>query len=106
MAEKAVNPQITVIDPMFFIPEGVTEVVHGETSVEGASNIIVSENDQGMFEASEDSSYEYGLPTPNIIGVVEQIYYRSDDGQNVVDIVIEIEDQDGVSNYDFKVAKV
>jgi len=104
MAEKSAALTTTVVDPMFFIPEGTVDIVHGENTVQGKG--APKDGTAGGFYSSVDAANQTTLPTPFIVGVVEQTLHRGEGGLNLVDITVEVADQDGVTNYELRVTKI
>lgn len=121
MAENAVQPSIKTVDPMFAIPDGVTDAVYGTPSPpmyrEGAdideytgTEIIDSDFDT-EDETGADAPVPGGnngiwLDTPDIIDVASQTLRRSAGGFNVVDVVVDVEDVEGATNYEVRVTKL
>lgn len=114
MAKRALQNSKTVIDPMFFIPEGVEEVVHGEGST--SANDVEDDDlgSSGSEEYGEDDSeyagdtvdYSEAPETPQIIGVITpQVIRATDTGAEVVDVILEIDDV-VADDYEFRVTKI
>jgi hypothetical protein len=47
-----------------------------------------------------------GIPTPHILGVIEQTVRTLPSGTQVVDIVLEVEDIPGIEEFEVRVAKI
>lgn len=106
------------IDPNFYIPYGMTDLVYeGTTEVdEETPEDSIVEEDSDLNDEGEDYEIEgtYGdidedtderPDAPNSIAVVEQRIRVSEDGSHVVDIVLEVEE--GTSGeYDVRVTKI
>lgn len=110
MASKPVIRSKTELDPMFFIPEGVEELVYNdefETTEPSEEEVEVSYSDYSdEYDVEDDNNYYEGPATPEIIGVVSQTIRRLPSGQQVVDVVIEVSDVAGAENYEVRVTKV
>lgn len=110
MASKSAQTSITELDPMFFIPEGAHELVYddeemdfsNETSEEETESVEYFE-DGDWDSTTEDIDFDTQVPTPAILGVLSQTIRRLPNGQQVVDVVVEVEDV--APNYDIKVTK-
>ena len=110
MAENAIKRTQTAVDPMFFIPDGVDELVYDDVErtlevdeVEESSEEIFE--DYLLIDETETSSFD-GPDTPDILGVIEQVLRTTATGAQVVDLVLDIEEIPGISKYEFKVAKI
>lgn len=111
MADRASIQGLTHLDPMFYIPDGATEFTYGQ--VKDVPDIFSDDELDGSD--SEYSPYDDDLgvsdggdtpPTPSILGVVSQTITRTAAGNEVVDVVIEVDDIDGVTNYQFRISKI
>lgn len=108
MAEPVVTQSITVVDPSFYIPDGVTEFVHEEystvvTTPEEDSDEFLTDDSALMEETLEDTIDEDEIiPVPEIIGV-SQILRTSPGGQQVVDVTVEVEDIPGYTKYELRI---
>lgn len=106
MAEKSVSSQPTVIDPMFFIPDGVEDFVYSENE-RNLESVPEEETGDDSFVTDEGGvNYFDGPDTPDILGVVSQTLRTTNTGAQVVDVVIEVEDIPGLSKYDYRVTKI
>jgi hypothetical protein len=102
------TPEV-VINPAFFLPPNVIDMRSGtETEFEEedvALNDIVDSDDIDTAPIPDaDESDDSGLPAPENFSVVEQIVRIGPDGNAVVDVIIEFEDQ-GHNEYDIRVTK-
>jgi hypothetical protein len=111
MADRTVQPDKRVINPMFPIPDGLVGYSYGgerpnqpeptqikpDTIADDASYFIIAEN--------QDSGYsEQALEVPEITGIINQIVHVGPTGQQVVDLLVEVEDQPGVE-YEIQAAR-
>lgn len=103
MATNAPKPTEIVIDPSFLIPDGVSELVHGE------GNLVITQGEEdpytlGPDEYLVDPGELYDIPSlidvPTNFTVVEQIIRTVQGGMQVVDVVIDVEDVPGAQNYE------
>lgn len=107
MAEKAIKRDEIALDPMFFIPDGMDEYVYVDTE-----DIFLDEDGQGIspddsFLVDDDNDYSDRPGVPKILGIVPpQVFRTTRAGNQVVDIVIEVEDIPGISKYEFRVTKI
>lgn len=109
MANNSVKREVTALDPMFYIPEGVDEFVYEDENswipiVEPYEEPEIYFED--TFVSEDDLNYYDGPETPDILGVVEQIARTDETGRQVVDVILEVEDLPGVSNYEFRVTRL
>lgn len=108
------------VDPMFYIPEGIDEDTWAYR--EDADEITVDNEDTSL---SEEASDEFGDVDSDVtivdegdaseddapmvidnLEVISQVLRRANDGSQVVDIVVEVDDIPGITNYEFRVTKV
>lgn len=107
MAQRSVKRSESVIDPMFFIPEGTDEFVYTESEIEvvdDADNF--AEIESSYDDGSDFADYSDDPDTPDILGVISQTVRTSASGSQVVDVVIEVEDIEGIANYEVRVTKI
>lgn len=99
---------------MFAIPEGMAGYSYPEvaeefsapdTSIDGnsAEIDILYEDDT---EESGDGTDDSGAPDTPDLEIVDQIVRISQTGNQVVDVIVEVEDVVGASKYEFRVVKV
>lgn len=104
MAEKAVTPEKFVVDHSAFIPDGLESVVY-EKEPE-----FPDTNDYGSDEGYTDEGgtgggvSPNGIPIPNNLTVVSQTIRRNANGQEVVDLVVDVT-VPGVSEFELHVTK-
>lgn len=109
MAEKAIKRDEIALDPMFFIPDGMDEYVYIDTE-----DLFLDEDGQveeeyldDSFLVDDDTDYSERPGVPKILGIVPpQVFRTTLAGNQVVDIVIEVEDIPGISKYEFRVTKI
>lgn len=119
MTQRAIKREPTALDPMFFIPEGVDELVYDEDlSYQANTSASEGDVDDDLAEVEfNDDNVDYGSPddvdytdapeTPQIIGIIPpQVLRTGDSGAEVVDVILEVEDVDGVTNYELRVTKI
>ena len=113
MTTTPVQRNVTPIDPMFPIPEGVDELVYGTNSgidparqgtgpVDSYTGSIVDPN----YFPQQEGIGQVVVPTPEIIGIVSQQVRRAPSGDNVIDVVIEVSEVVGTTKYEFRVTKI
>lgn len=98
MAKKSVKRTQTIISPRFFIPEGVDEFTYDEKSAAGVA-VDISDD---YWLATDDAIYGDSPLVPDILGIIEQIFRTSPYGTQVVDVVFDVEDVAGATNYEFR----
>lgn len=108
MAQSAAKREESVIDPMFYIPEGVDELVYDEQdefdNTTEQDEFVVT--DAYIDYGSDDADYSDTPDVPDILGVVSQTLRRSPSGNHVVDLVIDVEDVDSISKYEVRLTKI
>jgi hypothetical protein len=97
MARVPAKRAQTKINPMFHIPEGVDELIYQDFD---PSDIYYYDTDTG------ENDFVGGIPTPHILGVIEQTVRTLPSGTQVVDIVLEVEDIPGIEEFEVRVAKI
>lgn len=110
MAENAAKRTQTAIDPMFFIPEGVDELVYDDTERNLDVEIVEEESEEiydDVFLVDDTETSNTEAPeTPDILSVIEQTLRKTASGNQVVDVVVEVDDIPGISKYEFRVTKI
>lgn len=99
------TPEV-VIDPSFFLPPDVIDMRAGYTETieeDNSSFDDIVDADEPVVNTGPDDS-AHGLSAPENFKVVEQTVRIGPDGNAVVDVVIEFED-DGHNEYDIRVTK-
>lgn len=130
MASRSTHSSDIHIDQIFYVPEGFVGVEQNDKKstsapLEGVED-IVNPAGQDMYAVSDEVSaddysaesydtdptavfqegYEDGLYPPDIIGVVSQVVRQTSAGNQVVDVVIEVEDMPNALNYELRVTKI
>jgi hypothetical protein len=106
------TPEVTV-DPRLFVPEGVIDMNAKSPEIDPDNPVdvpveLIDEVGEIISDAPADNISnleDFTLPTPNSVTVVEQTMRFGPDGRAVVDVVIEVEDVPGISNYDVRTTK-
>lgn len=123
------TPPVT-LDPRLFVPDGVIDIgvksteidpdnptanpLDDEEITENGSGTDVGTGDDGgdspvYTPPTNDVPAENGesdaLPVPQSINIVSQTIRIAPDGSSLVDVVIEIDDIPGVTNFDVRVTK-
>lgn len=110
MTENAVKRTQTPVDPMFFIPDGVDELVYDDAERELDVEIVEEESEEiydDVFLVDDTETSNTEAPeTPDILSVVEQVLRKTSAGNQVVDVVVEVDDIPGISKYEFRVTKI
>lgn len=107
-----IQEPLTTIDPRFFSPPGVIDVrprtideSPGVYSVDEGATFSVNEDITPAGTVNDPGGTLTRLTVPSYITVVEQVVRFNPDGTQVVDVTVEVEDVEGATNYDVKVAK-
>lgn len=106
MAEKSVKRTTTELDPMFYIPEGVDEFVYDDRDFDYDASAAEESIDDSFVVDDGDADYFDGPATPEIVEVISQTIRTTAAGNQVVDLVVEVEDLPGLSKYEFRVTKI
>lgn len=106
MAEKSVKRVEYALNPMFHIPEETDEFYYSDEDINTDVD-SVEENSlyDGFVGDYDDLDYSDSPGVPDIIGVVSQTVRTTAAGNQVVDVIIEVEDMDAASNYELRVTK-
>lgn len=115
MAKRSVAHSTKKLDPMFFIPEGASELFNSDASLkvetESGDDLVVGPIDLGGdfevdFTDYDDIDTGDTPEVPLINAIVSQTVHRTAAGNEVVDVVIDVEDIAGVTGYELRVTKV
>jgi hypothetical protein len=116
------TPEV-VLHPAFFLPPDVIDVRVADTSdpsqedgvtyddVIEADDVIDGSSDSGGISdtpnvsTDDDGEGVEVLPTPQWMTIVDQQVRIAPDGKAVVDVVIELEDVTGATEYDVRITK-
>lgn len=115
------TPEV-VLNPVFFLPPDVIDVRVGDTSdpteedgvtyddVVEADDVIVDGSDDSVVDTpnipiDDDGEGAEALPTPQWMTIIDQQVRIAPDGKAVVDVVIELEDVTGATEYDIRMTK-
>lgn len=106
---KIIQEPTTTIDPRFFVPPGVIDV-RERTADESAQiydvDTTVVSGEDVQPPAPDSINDGTRLATPSSITVVTPQTVRfAPDGTQVVDVILEIADVEGATNYDVRVTK-
>lgn len=112
-SNNIINVPKTEVDPNFALPPGVVGV--GYLDIE-EKEFQVAEDDDGnlntvMYDATfaepmlDDTGLLVTLRPPDSVVVLGQSIYVSPDGKFAVDVILDVEDIDGVSGYNVRVSK-
>lgn len=114
MSQRAVKRDTTPVDPMFFIPDGVDELYYTDHQLIQSSDETEESEDTEPFFDDTDVQVDYGdetdysdaPETPQILGIVSQTIRVNSTGNEVVDVVFEVDEVYGSTNYEFRVVKI
>lgn len=99
-------PKKALVDPIYRIPPGAEEAFGYSRDFQfvdedSAEEVLITDFDEDSPES--DAS---GLSTPTTFSIVSQTVRRAPGGAIRIDVVIEVEDIDGATNYEVQTAKV
>lgn len=105
-----VNREKRYIDPMFYIPDGISPEVwaYDEDEDFGYHDDLAGDDslsDDSLVDEGDDSTDD----SPDIVDsltVISQTLRRGDDGSLIVDVVVEVDDIPGTTKYEFRITKV
>lgn len=115
MAERSAKRNEYVLDPMFQIPEGTDEFVYDEnatiTEEETLDEFFLEDGETGSVPDDttliDDGGVEgVGPRAPEAFAIVSQTLRTAPGGQQVVDLIIDVTDVPGISEYEFRVTEV
>ena len=99
----------TYIDPLFWSPEDVIDLVQDvnldEEYVYSTSGEFSDEGDVEFIDDGDDAPIT-GLRAAESFTIFSQVIRTSADGKHVVDVVIEVPDYPGVKSYEYKIVQV
>lgn len=109
MTRRSVSPDRVKVDPLFYIPSGAEDnfvYTRENTDEDYLTDYIEEEITDIEFEdvSGEEESEE--LASPEVLGIISQTVRTGPGGQQVVDVVFEIDDVDGATNYEIQVTKI
>lgn len=84
---------------MNYVYENLTE---NPVTSDGTDEIV---DDVFLIDDPSTGTDSPAPPTPDILGIISQTVHLADTGQQVVDVVFDVEDISGVE-YEFQVAKI
>lgn len=97
MANRPVQRKKIVVDPNFYIPADVEDIVHDP----------LYDPYQDEYEGAEgDNADNVGLTAPVVVEIVSQKLRTVKGGTQVVDVVIEVSSIDGAKDYEHRTAKI
>lgn len=112
MANRTAQYDVKIINPMFLIPDGLVGYEYGDEAL----RLPTKESEIQAAAAASDVYYvlseladsgsgnAYGLDTPSIIGIISQYVHTASTGQQLVDVLLQIDDIVN-AEYDFQVAR-
>lgn len=106
MAQRAVKRSQSVVDPMFYIPEGTDEFVYSDEAVSVGDSLEETVIDDTFVGEDDYADYSDTPGVPDIMGVVSQTIRTTAAGNQVVDLVIEVDAMEALSKYEVRVTKI
>ena len=92
----------TQVDQQFFVPPNIIDVKQEE--IDDIREQTDYANDEDDVEEGGETTRE-GIPAPSWIKIIRQTVRAKKGGGVVVDVIIEVEDVDGVSEYEKRLSK-
>jgi hypothetical protein len=110
MSKRSVRRTETILDPAFFIPEGVDELVYDDNDEFSSEEEELLLDDTDVLdpdiiigdETTDDSA---AVPVPEDITIVSQKLGTGPGGQQVVDVVVNVKNIAGVEKFEFRITK-
>lgn len=118
---NVIKTEPVILNPVFFMPPDVIDVRAGfadEIEEESTADIDIIVDSGEVIDPDRpapdatipedeipDLDIPESLPTPEEINVISQTVRIAPDGKAVVDVVIEIVDSEGTTEYDIRVTK-
>lgn len=91
---------------MFHIPDGVEELYYDESQTTDEPFVEEVVDDADITDQTDDIDYSEQPETPQILGILPPQVIRMDaSGNEVVDIVLEVDDVFDATKYEFRVTK-
>lgn len=109
MAKRSVATKKTLVDPIFALPPGSEdEFVYTRNITDDDVFLDEEFNDVSdiTFDDGSDDLNGVELEVPEDFTIVSQAIRYAPGGQQVVDVVIEVEDIEGAIEYEIQVVKV
>jgi hypothetical protein len=110
-SKEVIQRPDTVVDERFFVPPGIIDVrnVDPDDPEAGGYTDIPSDTSAGSLpvewvETGEGANSS--LPVVQNISIVGQSVRIAADGTTLVDVIIEVDDFNGIANYDIRVTKI
>lgn len=113
MADRASTDK-TIIDPRFVIPEGAEEIFaySKELTEEDYADADFLDFEDGAIDDyldytddGSDDDEQNILDVPTGLVIINQVLRRAPGGQATVDVVIQVDDVPGATNYEIQVTK-
>lgn len=113
---------VVTVDPNFNLPPGVVDLGYTnpddktDPSLERSSDtgeVVVFEYDElglgiddtDLSAEGEANNLSNGLMPPDYVSVISQVMRQTSDGRYVVDIILDVEDIPGATNYEVGLTK-
>lgn len=109
----------TTVDPRLFLPPDVIDMSFKSIEIDPDNPISTPDLDEpgdettgdGVVYDTFDTTEGVGtnndtLPTPQSLSIVQQTIKFAPDGRAYVDVIVEVEDVPGITNYELRINKV
>jgi hypothetical protein len=104
---RSVKRDKRIIDPIHHLPDGVDELEfdRGGINIDEDSQVILFDDIEVDVDPGVGGGPEQ-LATPRIIGIISQTIKTQPNGQQTVQVVLDVSNVPGAANYEFKVARL
>lgn len=112
MANNPVQKTVKTLPNSFYIPDGVTEFEYGDVDdvfVDGDTTTDENVSDLSDILVDYDVSVvlpDNLIPIPENVTILSQTMRTAPGGQQVVDLIIQVDDIDGVDHFEPRATKV
>lgn len=103
MARKSRPVKRITVDPAFAPPIGADDYF----KLSNESLVYTNESEDGIDgdevqEIYDEEAFSGGLTPPSTFSVVSSVFRRTTSGQMVVDLIVQVEDVQGATEYEYR----
>lgn len=115
MASNPAKTNETIVDPAFYIPDGVVEMHYDDSDVIGSDNGFAGDDQEDVFVEFDGDIYivdddsidsDEFLEVPDNFTIISQTIRTAPGGTQVIDLVAEVDDVAGDVTYEYRITKV
>lgn len=100
---RSPNSDVTIVDPLFPIPEGLRDFTYEDREFPFDPDIDKNDTeDSGLGEEGEGEEEDVIPQIPKTFKIVKQTIRTLKDGSQVVDLTVEVEAVKGADKYEFR----